>query len=351
MLPIDEQITAPSTVETTEQVQVEAPELKPIEDFSPEERHEWLKTGKIPEAPEITPKTAEPEPAAEPKAEEKPPEAELAPESAPEVKQEEPKAKSRKTAEDRNKELAAQIQESLKTRADLRREIDELRKERESAAPTVAKTEPIKPVTAPTTLEKPKPPSLDTWEGTLEEFEAARAEYSDKLIDWKLAEKERSEQLRKDQQEFEGESRQYAERAREYLKERPDYPIAEQYARDFLGAVGNAVVRQVMRSPVGPQIIFHLFENDQAEALRIAKTGDPVAVAYEIGKIEAALSGKRAPAASGSPVKKVSNAAPPPTELSAAKSAPGDEADAALASGDFATYKRIMNARERQRRN
>lgn len=117
---------------------------------------------------------------------------------------------------------------------------------------------------------------------------------------------------------------------------------------------GSVIDAFLMDSDVGPEILYHLAQNP-AEVNRI-KALNPLGQSREMTKLELKLTEPATPIAvteipkaDPDPVparREPPKLPPPPTELSARRSAPVDEADAALARDDIAGYMRAMNARE-----
>jgi hypothetical protein len=335
---------APTAESSSAQAVEETPAGPPIEEWSAVEYRTWRETGERPPA-----KKAEAPPASKTEssaAAEKPAE-KAAP--APEAgnPQEQPK---RKTGEDRKAELSAEIQELLRQRHQLRDEVSRMRPQKDEKQPDPSAGKPQQ--TAATT-DKPKAPKSAEYK-TWGEYEDALAEYQDKLTDWKLAERDRAHYAAQQEESRRELKASWSERVAEHSKSDTDFQDAIEYVGPFATAAGVADL--IMQSEVGPQIVSYLHQH-QDEAVKIAQSGSPVAIAAAIGKLEAKLLGERKPAAKAAepvkPVKapepkKTTSAAPPPTELAAKSGGAEDEAAAALRDRDFARYKRVMDAREKR---
>lgn len=105
---------------------------------------------------------------------------------------------------------------------------------------------------------------------------------------------------------------------------------------------GQDVLYEILKDPEAHAAIFE--RNEKGDKFVMSQ----IRQLRELAKIEAGLEPKAAAAASSSsaPKKTPPKLPPPATELSARNSAPGDEAEAALARGDTGAYMRIVNQRE-----
>jgi hypothetical protein len=317
------------TADSSSAPEVEAPEAPGIDTWSDDQRSEWLLTGKTPEAP----KTEESAPSKEsPAAGEE--SVETAPQSEAEKKQESVTPKP-KGAEARKAQLAAEIQDLLKQRAQLRNE-------------TAAKTDEKKPETSTETAkpaakaadERPTPHRYKTYE-----------EYVEALTDWKVEQKaqaiatERAEAKRTEAAKVADAA--WNERAHKAAAD-PErggaFDAAVKEIGPFLTQAGCADL--IKQSEVGPEILVYLHEHPD-ETMAIAKSGNPVLVARAIGKIEAKLT----PGAvvKTPETKTVTKASKPVTELSGKQAAVEDEVAAAVKERDFAAYQARVNAREIKR--
>ena len=317
------QTTAPESSPGTE-VKTEVPEYESpdLETFTPEQRSEWLSTGKVPAKEKSA--TSEPEKA----------------ESAP-AKTEEPQPDSRKpqTAETRKAQLHNEIQELLEQRRQLREEVAR-------AALPAPKPEPQP---GATTQERPKRPKFADFDGDWEKYEESLAEYEDKLTDYKVATRIDTER-QKLQQEIQQRQEQAAQTELQNRWDSGIEKVKEKYS-DYdavIDSAGNVpltgpMAQYMLYSEFGPEIGYYLAKN-QGEALRITKL-QPFQVLTELAKIEVSLGLQLQ--ASGTPKpKRVSASNAPPTTLTGVNKAPEDEAQAALESGDFMRYREVMNARE-----
>lgn len=317
-----------------------APEAPPIEKWSDKQRSDWLRTGKTP-TPEA-PKTEESAPST-PAAEQKP--AESAPASEAGKKQEPPKPRG---AEQRKEQLAAEIQDLLRQRAELRREIAEAGKG--GKQPEAAAAPPTEqPKEQPRAAERPKRPKVDDFEN-YEAYDQALDKYVEDLTAWQAKQtleadrtaRQQADDQRKAQEATQSKQRTLAEKLIDASQKHSDFAgkLAEFEAEH--GGVSQTIADTIAESEHGAELAYHLVTHPE-EVQRIGALG-PLAQARELGKIEASLAGTTKPPEPPKP--KTTAASPPPTELSGKTTAPEDEAKAALEAGDFQRYKRIMDARD-----
>ena len=319
----DEQNAAESSTAQETDVTTESSPV-PIESWTSAQRDKWLETGKVPEGKTPTTEASAPSPDA----------SETRPASETGKTKEAPKPKG---AAERKQELAQEIQDLLRQRADLRQEVAAGKTGETKTAPPAERPEAVKT----TKLEKPVAPKaadFDTWE----KYEQALAEYPEKLTDYKLA-MARAEQVEATEQAKVAEANRVIEQG--WKTKVAQFTIGH---ADF-AEVGlskelpiNATMDGfILDSPIGPAILYHL-GSDLNEARRIAALG-PYATARELTRIEDSLSGK-----TQASTIKTTKAPRPPTELGGKNTAPEDDAAAALAAGDFTRYTRLMNARDKK---
>jgi hypothetical protein len=301
-----------------------------LESLNSEQRDHWLKTGEIPDTPKAdasaTSKAPEKAAAVQP---------EPAPgKEAPQDRDIPPAEKRIKQLLARNKELEAQLHRPTPPPASIRQQ--------EQSAPDLQRPQ------------RPKAPTLDQYDGDYSKFEAAAAKYEEDfdkymedLSDYKAAKRIEAERQAY-QQRREAETIQehnakikssWETRQSETIKRHPDFEQAVKEASLPLNPIMDGFI---IESEVGPEIVYHLAKNP-AEGERIAKLG-PFATARELSRIEMQLSESLKP--TGANATKITAAKPPPTMLGGTNRAPDDEAQAAVASGEFRRYMKVMNARE-----
>lgn len=327
----DEQIAAssPATIE------IPAPAIASTDGWSSSDRQEWLKTGKMPtpaaESKETTPETKANEPSAPEKG---------GNESASETGKDQEHAKPK--AEKRKEQLASEIGELLRQRAILRGEVGNLGAEKAKPAE--------KPAEQPSSdLKKPR---LSDFE-TVEAYEEATEKYLDGLAEKKS--RNAIEQFKREQQE--AAQRDEAERQNKELAKSWKARVEEFKKSSGMGDFESAVApfvdsgaitpnsmmeRWILDSEQGPAVL-HYFAKNPDEMLRIGEL-TIIPASREIAKLELQLSGQKpAPA---SEIKKPIVLPKPPTSLPGRAAPPEDPIEAALASGDVATYRRLKNAQE-----
>jgi hypothetical protein len=297
-----------------------------------EQRHDWQMTGKLPDATtpeEKTPstveaKTAEPPPA--PDKSDHPPEADAGKVSD---------GGKHKTAAERKAELAADIQQHLRERADLRAENDRLRKERQE-------------LTAPQPVAADKPaPKEEDYETTADFLRALATFEADQRVTAAIAadRKERTDAAAKEEAERRGNeiATSWKEKTAAAAKVYPDFEDALQ-DNEFVAKIapGSLLDAAILHRPEGAHVYHYLWKNPD-EFARISKLV-PLDQAYELAAIEQKIVQSRVP------VKKVTGAPPPPTEVAGKGTPADDEAAKAANEGDFTAYKHEMDRREARKK-
>lgn len=245
------------------------------------------------------PAAAEEKPAAEP---EKKAEPEAAPESEPEKKQEpERDEKGRfKKVEERIGELTKNWRTEQRKREELEARLAEL-----SGSQPATKTAPAKADNKPVA---PKLAEFDEYE----KWEAAHAEYIDKLTDWKADQRDKARDAKaaeaKAAEEQQSKADAFTARMDAFGKDHPDLDEVINAAKMPKGDTGNAMLAAIVEHEHGPAIAYELAKH-QDDIDRIGKLS-PTAALIEIGKIAAKLS--KAPEQK----KTVTDAPKPPAQVS-----------------------------------
>ena len=325
-------------------------------------RERWFKTGDPRE-----PEQAEAASANETKEPSAPQEGESAP--APEAgtiqekSRQEPRQQQRSNAETRIRDLAAKNKKSEERIAALERQLADSHRPKTQADPS-----PAQPSTqVDSELKPPTKPKWEDYQGkSMQDWEAARDEYQEKMADYKAEVKLREYQQRQQQTEH---SKYLLQQEEIGNKAYPDFygktaPItAEMNKKEFPGALSAAIVR----SHILPHLVYALgaIEKARFDALVQEAKTDPVSAIKKLARFEAeverelANSGKQnaqrtekteTTAKEKTPEKKVTSA---PKNISEAKgngSPPRDEMEEALEKGDDAAYLRLANARDLQKR-
>lgn len=247
-----------------------------------------------------------------------------------------PEGKGPKTADDR-------VQELLRDRAKerLRAETAEAKlKALETPKPGEPKTDPPPAAqTKPDADPEPVEPKEKDF-GTYEEYQAADRKYLRELARWEgRQETRRLDTERTAQAEKSTVEKNWNERVTAARAKHADF---ETIAKEI--PFNQTAAAFILDSEVGPEILYHLGSNREL-AERI-KGLTPIQTARELTKIESTLQ-TPAPAATPAPgPKRVPSAPAPPSEVGNRPAGGADEAEEALAAGDFARYSRIMNSQE-----
>lgn len=333
-------------------VAVETPsEPIPLEQFTSEQRDEWLKTGKTPEAApkkaDATAKESSEPPPAEPAAAEAKP----APASEPGSEQEPKPAPGEK----RKGQLANEIQQLLKQRAELRQENERIAAER-ARTTSAAPAEPAEPAG----LTKPEPEDFEKWE----EYETAKDVYYERM-----AEAKATAAVEADRQALSAQAQQatlaaqnrkiesdWSKRTKEFIASHPEAkdfnPAVATLANSGLVPENSPLDRWILESPRGHILAWHFSQNPD-EILRLGELDPSIYQPWgaispissrELVTLENSFESKT-PATV--PVQKEHTAAPkPPVVVSARAAAPADEVEAAIQSGNQGAYMEAMNRRE-----
>lgn len=343
----DEVIAAPSTAtaEPTSETPVNHQEV--LNSLTSEQRTEWRMSGKLPETPakeDSTPSKSD---------------ADLSAKSAPasEAGHQEKPAK-RDNAETRLKELLA----DLKTAGFTPAELKTFKRETAAAQPKAESTPApkIELKAEPQGLEAPKEPEIsakeyqgeDGWqkyEADIKKYNRAFAEYASKK-----AVMEFQEGQRRDQE---------LQRVQSQIKQgREKYQDFDEKALPVIEALGadpkSPVYEMVGRSPVFQHLVY-VIGGEKDEFLALAKA-DPWAAVTKAAVMQALIleelkgaKGDEKPrnadgafVKSETPVKKVTGAPPPVSEVGGTAAAPGDKVGEAVQKRDFASYRAEMNRKE-----
>lgn len=302
-----------------------------IETWTEEQHSQWLKDGSIPAPKEAETKSSEPKPEEKPAAEAKP-----ATESETVLPKQEPRP-----GEKRKGQLASEIQELLRQRAELRQETERLQAER------------AKPAEAPSKPESTRP-KWEDFEGDWGKYEEATAKYysdqankaareavsADRQERELAAQKETTE---KRNQEIES---GWNKRVTEFTKTHPDVkdfaPAVEAMVDAGLIPENSFLDQWILFSENGPALAWHFSQNPE-EVLRIGEL-HPISAARELAVLETSFSPKAV--SNPAPDKPIAILPKPPNEVSARSAPPGDEVEAAWKQGNIREYMEKKNARE-----
>ncbi len=311
--------------------------------LSPEERTDWRLTGKVPEKEPSTVNQQSPDtssPAASTPAE--PAEQVASTDASPEAASE-PATPKKSNADTR-------IPELLADRAKERDRADKA--ERELAALKAQQTTPDAK-TAPSPAPATEFPGYDVWSETHPD-----APYDDYLIakfEHVQTQRQTVAQQQAAQEQFSRSATErvtaFTQRYREAvasdatLPTRIDPRLYDLKTVDACLQSGepvtalNAVAQEIVESPAGIKMLVHLSEHPD-ELAKFSQLS-PAAVIRAMARLEGQLETPAIP-----PVKTISTAPALTTTLGTRPSVPGDPLDAAIRTGDFRTYRTLMNQRE-----
>lgn len=143
---------------------------------------------------------------------------------------------------------------------------------------------------------KPQPPNPDTFTGTWQELEAARAKYAEDLAEWKT---NQAIKKLKDEQAAEEAKKAAAERNKGWQtqvdKLLDEHQEVMQEALTSVGSVAQklGIIEVIKESEVGAEIVLALHQ-DKATLDKLANMS-PYSAAREIGRIEDRILAKKAP--------------------------------------------------------
>jgi hypothetical protein len=270
--------------------------------------------------------------------------------------------KTRSNADTRLNEILADLRRSGLTPAELKT----FRREAQAAQTEQAKPEPtVKPPETkadPAAPKKPDAKDFKTWE----EFEAAKDEYHEKLVDYRsqkaIADYQASQQQQALQRELQA---KFAEAKTRYGDEAETTIVSAARAIAADTGISAAVKSMIDGSPVATDLLYVMGSKppEFEEFLALARTNPAAAirkvvlteslVAEELAKAPktaAATSGNQAgdrdESGKFTPAKKVTSAPPPPREAAGRSAPPADEAERAALTGDFRTFRDAENRKD-----
>lgn len=330
----------PAQIDMKEQPGTETPTLNddfeppPLDSLTPEQRAEWLQTGKLPEAKAQKPETPPP---SEPEQDAK------APESKPPKKNADTRAAQLESEiADLKRQNAERIQKLLDERRQLRQELSQ------PATPPASQPAAEDP--------EPQPPFIDPdeFEGTYAELKKAEADAMQKFLreheEWGFRrlqrEQSQAEAARRQQESIQAANETAIANWQSSLADATKrYPDFEQKLKDFTLPEYPEMDETLRNSPYVAHLAYELASRPD-EAERIAELR-PAAMRREISRLEVEIAGRlKAP-----PTKTITTARPPGTQLSGVNRTAVDESMAAVEADDFARYKAVEDAKEAARYN
>ncbi len=304
--------------------QVEQAPAVVVEEFSGKERDKWLaEETDFPPKQKLTEAESSP---AEKEAKESDSPADKAAEKQPEVAEKPAESAPAEPPQEKREmtESEKRIKQLLADNKVLNQRLSQIEHAREK--PQEQKAEQVP--------EKPDPEKYETLD-----------EYFNALADWKVnvaltVERQRVEEEHRKAQTAEAEKSardQWNTRITEARTKHADFD-AVALDPELPVADGSAIDWWVMNSDKGAEVLYY-YGQHREELVKLNAMG-PVAAARELARVEAEIDKPVVPAQP-----RVPKAPPPPSEASTKGHA--DPVAAALAAGDFATYRRLKDAEER----
>jgi hypothetical protein len=243
-----------------------------------------------------------------------------------------------RSGEDRKAELAAEIKELLKQRAELRGEVEKQPGDKKADPPPA--DVPIKQAESKKAV-APEEPKLEDF-ATFAEFRKAETEYFRQVARFEtrqaMAEAREAERVAEANRVIETDVQKSISAGRK------KYPDFDEVALSSTTPISKAMDGFILDSEYRDDVLYRLGENDSAEARRIAALA-PFRQVRALLAIEQEFSEQARPEKT-IPVKRHTEAPPPAAELGGRTSEPSDAVLAALNRGDFAAYQRLANARD-----
>lgn len=316
----------------------------------------WQKTIR---PPETQPKPQEPAPADAPKVETAEEKSETAPEPAAGLEQKEKRPGQKLSAEERISQLVARNKEHEDRYAKLEKELRELREaQTKPAASSPAKAEPEPEL---------KRPNWATWQGTVEEFDAAMEKYEAQketrlrdTLKREIQEQHAQEELNRKTSEMLKEARTKYADFNEVTK-----PVHEAFDKAMREQkLHPAVIARMGKSKYAADIFYNLGKDPAVfERFLASATSDPFDALDRIRDVERLMEDeadkasepKETPAPKAEKEEKPSappetKASKPPAEVGGRSVAPADAADAATKRRDFREFDREMTRRYVEKR-
>lgn len=302
-------------------VAVEEPQpTMPVEDLTDNQRAKWLETGDLPKAA---------------KKEEKSP----TPEKDADVKDESPSSDDTKEPE---KAEIVEVADPTPAKAPVKTEISPSEARiRELVARTKILEQRLAdrdrpPVEVPKVTEEPEPKAENYQD--IDDYFAAKVQY---------ALKKDREQREAEQAKFQVETKNKETVERwnnSVIEAKKKYPDFEEkaFSDDFAIKEGSVLDRWCLESEHGTDVLY-FYATHPDEYAKLNQIANPMKAAIELARMEVKILEKPAKPAP----KLVSDAPPPPKEVSARGTATDDPIADALASGDMSKYMDLMNKKER----
>ena len=314
----------------------EAPPPPDLGAWTDQEYNNWRATGDSPTPAKPEPKTNEESATSEPSAAEPEKAAtETAPESDPAKEPEKEKGKALKARSAELQQEIDQLQSRLRQRRELRQELEALANQPQEK-PAPAKAAPD------------GEPMLDTFldeaEKKGETFAQAIQAHARAHSKWAIEQHETQKTAAEQQRKATEKATAFQQRLDAFAAEHPDFDAVQQAGSSvrFGNEAFQALQQFALESEKPGDLMYHLGKN--LPTLQHLATLSPIALVRELTRIELGLgSGGPTPLA---PPKKRDEPPPPPAVLKGRNTPASDDAEEAVASGDFQAYMDRMNKRE-----
>jgi len=292
---------------------------------------EWRQTGKLPARAPAQPEAKESAPSEKS-------ESDTAPAAERGGQQQEKKARPRSNAETRLQELLEDLKRAGLTPAELKTFKRQM--EAQPARETAQEPEP------------PKRPKLEDFD-SYEKYEEAREKYFEELADYRAQQKLREYEQRQRELEAQRATQEKLNAAKTRYGETAVSTIARAAKEIFEDRAIPPVIKAIVNdSPVIADLLYVMGSQpeDFQEFVALAKTnpGQAIRKAVLLERLVAEELAKSAvaPEAEKPAAKKVTQAPPPPKEVSGRAAAPPDEIESAVTRNDFAAFRQAANRRD-----
>lgn len=306
--------------------------------WTDQEYETWRTTGDSPAPPKSEPKTTEESAPSEPSAAEPEKAApETSPESDPETK--EPEKEKGKALKARSAELQQeidQLQARLRQRRELRQELEALANQPQEK-PAPAKAAPDGEPMLDTFLDEAEKKG-ETFAQAIQAHARAHSKWA---IDQHETQKAAAEQQRKATEK----ATVFQQRVDAFAAEHPDYDTVLEAGKSV--RFGNEAFRALqdfaLESEKPGELMYHLGKN--LSTLQNLASLSPIALVRELTRIELGLGATGGPIPLATP-KKTAEPPPPPAALKGRNTPAADDAEEAIANGDFEKYMTLANKRD-----
>ena len=247
------------------------------------------------------------------------------------------------------KAIDKEISKAVRARRETERlnaRLEEQLKRLEEAKPLATQNTAPEPVpAAPAAKSKPAlvVPKIEDYEYDTEKHEAAKAEaiaeYTDKLTDWKIEQRELAQKTATQRESQRTAQQTRAQQIQTRIEEgRAEFPDFDEVVMDKEAPISEAMLDVIVQSPVGTKLAYYLGSH-RDELARISQLS-PVAQGLELGQIAATF---KTPPKAAAPAKATPAPRAPLPKPPVVVGAGGTPADVDLDTADMRTFKKEMN--------